>query len=329
MRWLLMALSSALAAPAVAAPAPAPPSLSGAVAYTEVLLFDYDQDGVQSRVQFWLEFKGRPTTAGPGDADLPAGGEIRYYLVDLDKKINIPKWHAGFPMMAEPPPSGPYPMQGLVIEGATARFEAFGMRWTIVDGGTGYQKDWVSVDDGFKPRVMKLYGGDLLVESPAVAQKKESAECAGCHDQVSGDMAREGGAHGAMGCSECHNGHPPDAVQPRRGCLQCHESHAAGMKESACGQCHRAHTAAVVRYAFDVPGESCAVCHRPVADTLGASKSKHTHLGCALCHPDTHTAISDCRRCHGAPHPSHVMNKAGICGNCHDTAHKLNSAGVK
>jgi hypothetical protein len=59
---LLIALACALAAPAAAAAAP--PSLSGAVAYTEVLRFDYDQDGVQSQVQFWLEFKGRPTTAG-------------------------------------------------------------------------------------------------------------------------------------------------------------------------------------------------------------------------------------------------------------------------
>jgi hypothetical protein len=71
----------------------------------------------------------------------------------------------GFTMMEGPPPSGPYPMTNLVIDGNTARFEAFDMKWTVVDGGEGYTQDRVTVDDGFKPRDMKMHDGDLRVGS--------------------------------------------------------------------------------------------------------------------------------------------------------------------
>jgi len=65
--------------------------------------------------------------------------------------------------MSEPPPSGPYPITNLVVEGNTARFEAFQMKWSVTDGGTGFEKDTVLVDDGFKPKEMKIYAGDLSV----------------------------------------------------------------------------------------------------------------------------------------------------------------------
>jgi hypothetical protein len=324
-RILLAAVCCGLALPGLAAAAP--PSLSGAVAYTDVLRFDYDQDGVTSQVQFWLEFKGTPAGASPAAADgPPPGGEVRYYLVDLDKKVSVPKWHQGFSMAAEPAPSGPYPMKGLAIEGATARFEAFGMKWTVVDGGQGYAQDWVTVDDGFKPSVMKLYGGDLQVESveqPLTAQDKL---CIRCHDEPAELMSRSGGRHAALGCTKCHVGHPPTANEQTLACTKCHESHAADMAEGSCGGCHRAHETTAVSYAYDVPSRYCGACHPEVAGELGSGRSKHAHLGCALCHPGTHTATADCRHCHGAPHPSHVMRNTGVCGSCHNTAHKLNSA---
>lgn len=319
----LVALCCGLTAPGAASAAP--PSLSGAVAYTEVLRFDYDQDGEQSQVQFWLEFKGRPTAAGPGDADLPAGGEIRYYLVDLDKKINIPKWHAGFPMMAEPPPSGPYPMRGLVIDGAAARFEAFGRKWTVVDGGEGFAQDWVTVDDGFKPKVMRLYGGDLRVESAETWRSLQDRRCATCHGEAAAGMSLSGGPHAAVSCTECHAGHPPAVDDPTVACTQCHDAHDDAMKEGSCAKCHRAHAATVVRYDFDISAHYCGACHQQAVATLRAGGGKHSHLGCALCHPATHTATADCRHCHGAPHPSHVMANVGICGSCHGTAHKVDS----
>jgi hypothetical protein len=115
-------------------------------------------------VQFWLEFKSRSAFGKPGDPDFkPAEGAIYYYLYDVDKKERVSNWLMGFSMMGGPPPSGPYPMTNIVIEGNTARFEAFNMKWTVVDGGEGHAKDRVTVDDGFKPRSMKTYDGDLRI----------------------------------------------------------------------------------------------------------------------------------------------------------------------
>lgn len=140
------------------------PVLSGKVAYTEPLRFDYTKDGKKNNVQFWLEFKGQGAIGKPGEAGYePASGAIFYYLLDLDTQQKVTNWLMGFSMMSEPPPSGPYPMSDLVIEGNTARFEAFKMKWVITDGGQGCEKDQVMVDDGFKPRPMKLYAGDLQV----------------------------------------------------------------------------------------------------------------------------------------------------------------------
>jgi hypothetical protein len=141
-----------------------PSGISGAVAYTEIIRFDYTKDGAKNRVQFWLEFKGRPAIGKPGDADYkPEEGAIWYYLYDVENKKRVSNWLLGFSMMEGPPPSGPYQMANIVIDGNTAHFEAFGMKWTLVDGGEGHAKDRVTVDDGFKPRAMKTYDGDLRI----------------------------------------------------------------------------------------------------------------------------------------------------------------------
>lgn len=138
--------------------------ITGAVAYTEIVRFDYTKDGTRNRVQFWLEFKGRPAVGKPGEPGYqPEEGTIYYYLYDVDKNKKVANWLMGFNMMEGPPPSGPYPMANLLIEGNTARFEAFDMKWTIVDGGEGYAKDRVTVDDGFRPKEMKMYDGDVRI----------------------------------------------------------------------------------------------------------------------------------------------------------------------
>jgi hypothetical protein len=58
-------------------------------------------------------------------------------------------------------------MANLVIEGNTARFDAFNQHWTIVDGGKGHTRDQVTTDDGFtKPRLGRFYAGDVVVTPP-------------------------------------------------------------------------------------------------------------------------------------------------------------------
>lgn len=140
--------------------------ISGAVAYTDIIRFDYTQDGVRDRVQFWIEFTGK-TAVGNAEEDsyLPAEGGISYYLLDVDKKERVTNWLMGFSMMAEPPPSGPYPISNLIIQGNRATFDAFNRKWEILDEGPGFEQDTVLVDDGFKAKPMKMYDGDINVQA--------------------------------------------------------------------------------------------------------------------------------------------------------------------
>jgi hypothetical protein len=304
--------------------------ISGSVAYTEVVRFDYTKNGIRNRVQFWLEFKGRSAVGNPGEPGYqPEEGAIWYYLYDVDKKQKVANWLMGFNMMEGPPPSGPYPMANLVIEGNTARFEAFGMKWTTVDGGENHTKDRVTVDDGFRPRQMRTYDGDLRVVSVPPERASKDHTCIECHPDPATQMASKGGKHNAMGCTDCHVGHPPEVKKPFMLCVECHQPHSAEMPTDACGKCHRAHTAVVVSYAFDVPSRYCAACHKQAADVLSASGGKHMHLACALCHPEKHKAISHCQHCHGAPHPPQVMKEVDRCGRCHGPAHDIDQARLK
>ena len=142
-------------------------TLSGAVAYTDIIRFDYTKDGVRNRVQFWLEFTGKTAVGSPGEPGyLPEEGSIYYYLLDVDNNRKVTNWLMGFSMVSEPTPSGPYPITNLVIDGKTARFDAFNRKWIVTDGGPDFKRDTVLVDDGYKPKPMKMYGGDLTITSP-------------------------------------------------------------------------------------------------------------------------------------------------------------------
>jgi predicted CXXCH cytochrome family protein len=304
--------------------------ITGAVAYTEKIEFDYTKDGVRNRVQFWLEFKGRPTLGKPGEAAYqPESGAIYYYLVDMDNKKQVDNWLMGFSMMEGPPPSGPYPMTNIEIRGNMAMFTAFGMKWTVIDGGAGYTRDTVKIDDGFRPKEMKLYGGDFKIVDAEIEAHAAYQDCVKCHEGPATAMRAKGGKHNTVGCGDCHVGHPPEVKKPYKACMECHEPHSDQMAEDACGQCHRAHIATEVTYAFNVPSAYCAACHQDASDELAASRSKHSDIACALCHQEQHGASSTCQYCHGGTHPQHVMKKADICAACHHTAHDLESARTK
>ncbi len=307
--------------------------ITGAMAYTETVRFDYTKDGTRSPVQFWLELKGSPAVGKPGEAGyIPESGAIYYYLVDMENKKKVDNWLMGFSMMEGPPPSGPYPMSNISIKGNTATFTAFKMKWTVNDGGEGFRKDTVTVDDGFITRDVKLYGGDLRVVNAAMeahADDEVCMKCYQCHQEQTREMMANGGEHAAMGCGECHADHPPEVQKPYTACIQCHKPHADKMTEEDCGQCHRAHTATKVTYSYNVPSGYCVACHRESADVLASSRSKHSDMACALCHQETHKATVNCQHCHGGTHPKHVMKKVGICASCHNTAHDLESARAK
>ncbi len=306
------------------------PEISGAVAYTEVTRFDYSKDGIKNQVQFWLQFKGSPAVGKPGESGYrPESGAIHYYLYDVDSKKRVENWLMGFSMMEGPPPSGPYPMTHIDIKGNRSTFEAFGMKWTIIDGGEGHGKDRVKIDDGFKIRDMKLYGGDLRIVSDRLEDSALYKECLECHTGTATDILVKGGKHNTMGCRECHIGHPPEVAKPYRPCTECHQPHSKAMTEEDCNRCHKAHTATEVVYTYHVPSRHCSACHQEVAHVLASTRSKHSDLACVLCHQERHKATSTCQDCHGGPHPSHVMKKMGICTACHRSAHNLESARTK
>jgi hypothetical protein len=138
--------------------------VKGAVAYTEVLRYDYTGDGKRNRIRFWLEFDGRSAKGTPGQPGYePAAGTMRYFLRDEDDGTKVVKWRQGLDMVGAPR-DAPVPMTDLEFEGKTARFEAFGVRWIIEDGGKGYAHDKIIVNDGFRTsEVKKLYAGDVWV----------------------------------------------------------------------------------------------------------------------------------------------------------------------
>ena len=139
-------------------------AIKGAVAYTEPLRYDYDGDGKRDRVQFWLEFDGLSAVGTPGQSGYePASGTVRYFLQDVDDGRKITKWRHGLDMEGAPK-DVPMPMSDIEFDGRTVRFEAYGMRWTVIDGGDGYASDRITVNDGFRTSdVKKLYAGDLWV----------------------------------------------------------------------------------------------------------------------------------------------------------------------
>ena len=203
------------------------------------------------------------------------------------------------------------------------------MSWTVIDGGKGYAEDTVTIDDGFKSRKMKMYGGDLSVLTTDMAAVAGNKSCAECHKRPTTEMLAAGGKHATMGCGECHVGHPPEEEHSYTACVECHEPHSEQMGEESCAHCHRAHTAAKVAYTYNVPSQYCVACHQASADVLAASRSKHSGMACALCHQETHKATVTCQHCHGGTHPEHVMKKIGVCAACHHTAHDLESARAK
>lgn len=136
----------------------------GAVAYTDVLRYDYTGDGKRKPVRFWMEFDGHSAKGVPGQPDYrPASGTMRYFLRDADNETKVLKWRGGLDMEGAPR-DAPVPMTDIRFDGKTVRFEAFGMQWTLVDGGEGYASDRISVNDGFRRAdVTKLYAGDIWV----------------------------------------------------------------------------------------------------------------------------------------------------------------------
>jgi hypothetical protein len=138
--------------------------LTGAVSYTQVYRFDYSKDGHRNPVRFYIEFKVRPAVGTEGQPGYAAeAGSIHYYVFDIEKSQRVERWLEGFAMLNHDAVAAEHPATNIVITGNTATFEAFRMKWKVVDGGPGFEKDSVTVDDGFRAKPLKLYAGDLTI----------------------------------------------------------------------------------------------------------------------------------------------------------------------
>lgn len=158
-------LAAAGLAAALAVPTTAQEMIvKGAVAYSDVLRYDYVGDGKKRSIRFWLEFDGQSAIGKPGEPGYrPAAGTMRYLLRDDDDGTKVVKWRKGLDMEGAPK-DAPVPMTELRFDGKTVHFDAFGMRWTVVDGGEGFAQDKIVVNDGFRTtEPLKLYAGNVWV----------------------------------------------------------------------------------------------------------------------------------------------------------------------
>lgn len=320
-----------------AAPAAAPtaavtgPSVSGELAFSEAIVFDYDRDKKQDRVQFWIAFEARPAPGEPNPK--VEGGSLKYFVYDLRRKARIDNWMLGFTMTMGggfPRAGEAYPITNVRVAGRTATFEFSGATWTITDGGPSWKADTIDIRDYRGTRRARFYGGDVrVVPDPADVSaplaSEANAPCVECHSEPAAAIAARGGPHRELDCANCHTVHPPEQEGARPECGSCHQPHAAGMTDAACVQCHVGHAPATSVIAATAPDASCAACHEAAATTLKASGSLHMGLTCATCHRKAHKATSECQFCHRAAHPQHVMQKPGSCASCHNTAHALKS----
>ncbi|MEW6220352.1 MAG: hypothetical protein AB1634_12575 [Thermodesulfobacteriota bacterium] len=165
------------------------------------------------------------------------------------------------------------------------------------------------------------------VHSPL--QIKYSAEtpqayCAPCHKneshaRVLNEVRAANSKHNTeVTCAGCHDEH---GKIPE--CFTCHEPHKQGQTIADCQRCHsNPHQPKNIAFPAEEPQINCAPCHGEVYNELQASRTRHTALTCAKCHP-RHGEIPECQRCHGTPHGEAMLKQFGTCGACHGIAHNV------
>ncbi|WP_429884359.1 cytochrome C [Geoalkalibacter halelectricus] len=163
----------------------------------------------------------------------------------------------------------------------------------------------------------------LAVGLPVQAEAAvlQNADCIKCHEAQPREIAEKGRAHKtAIGCMDCHVGHPPAVTDIIPACSMCHAG-TPHFELPNCSQCHtNAHTPLDLRLAGDLVNE-CLTCHMPIGQQLAAYPSAHKDVACNFCHADTHGYIPDCMQCH-RPHFAQQTN--ADCASCHGAHKPLN-----
>jgi hypothetical protein len=312
-------------------------SVSGELAFSKTIVFDYDRDGSQDRVQFWISFEAQPPASTPGRTDAKlAGGYLSYYVYDVERHKRIDDWMLGFNMTMGggfPRAGEKYPLTNVRITGLQAQFDLGSTSFRIIDGGNSWKKDTIEVTDVNGTRIARFYGGDVRIipnqlEVAKPLDIKANRECIECHETSAVSIAVKGGPHHDFKCTDCHTEHPPDVEGVTfPNCLGCHDSHSEAMSASSCAECHGNHDVTRYIHTVTMPDTYCGACHDDVIETLKSSRSLHMGVACVLCHQNEHSAkAKECQYCHRGTHPEHVMRNPDRCGDCHNSAHDLKSA---
>ena len=156
----------------------------------------------------------------------------------------------------------------------------------------------------------------LLVSSIAVAATSAPGlgndDCVKCHTAPPADISAAGGKHKDVGCTGCHNGHPPTVKKPIPQCSDCHGGK-PHFELKGCLGCHKnPHTPLKITFANNVT-DACLTCHTKQNEQLKQFKSKHSAIACSMCH-DVHRKIPQCTQCH-KPHAADMV--AADCKKCH------------
>ncbi len=178
---------------------------------------------------------------------------------------------------------------------------------------------WIAAIAGLA--LIALQGLSMAAGAPAAPAPKATTQgpkltnddCAKCHAKAPADIAANGAKHKtAVGCQDCHNGHPPTVKKIIPLCSQCHDGK-PHYKLAGCNGCHsNPHTPLIIKMGRNIT-DPCLTCHTQQIAKLREHKSKHTALACSFCH-DTHGKIPECVQCH-KPH-SKDMTQAD-CKKCH------------
>lgn len=178
-------------------------------------------------------------------------------------------------------------------------------------------------------------------EQPQEPELQDS-DCVKCHIGIVKDLDANGASHKDLGCSECHQEHPPTGKNAIPKCSSCHdpgENDHFAVKN--CTTCHNPHHPLNVDFTnIDAAKPVCATCHADKISEMKTHPSAHSEQDCNSCHMkhglgkgessncldchDPHAdnmKVADCTKCHKPHSPKEVTYgdvPNQLCAACHD-----------
>ena len=294
-------------APVTAAP---PASVTGQLAFSDTIVFDYNRDGTPDRVQFWIELQALQAIGTEGEPDARAeSGSVSYFVFDVERQQRIDNWLLGFNMSEGFPVAGqPYPITDISITGRTARFSLTGSHWTITDNGDRWDKDSIEIETGGRKRQGRFYGGDVTV-TPGPPAPPKPADL-GIASAPSPGSAMGNGAQAAPV--------PPEVSRPA-------SSQIGGRPRQNRIDGGFGLAAVPPRLAAPIDlaaNRKCNKCHDAEAQTMAGGGGAHSELKCVSCHTKYHGEPEDdwprCLKCHESHSESITMRMCSDCHSSHD-----------